>query len=482
MNMMPKLSLAKNKNNLRVAFFADLYIQGNKLQVQTDVGAPSKYIPKQTQKVLNDINPDLVFGLGDLTAVSSRQDWRGYKKWLSGINAPVLDIFGNHDRNYTVFNEDNYGEEYFSLIGRIADTKAVKIGNQIFIFISEEHNPEGDENLLTSTIPEKRFRFIEKILKKYSSENNVFVLSHTLLKGTTALSNEWSFNDTNDWQFISEKMMNLFKRYPVIGHLTGHTHIDYRYRAWVKNIDGTKRDKKDGKFVDGRDIDSLPNNYFLNMACVDVAHGWFGCNFAFLRELGKTTAKSKQSPLRKLYMKYEEHGPELFDMFYKTPWGRFIGRGAVYYIDFLPGQEKVNLVTRWLAGNKDVETYPLNLNKKVDIGQKNLLFFDSDLSIRNKKNLSISRDDWFTLAPKQGGQGEFSKFFSKAKIIKGVKIEAVGLKNHQVQYRGSKNGGKNWSDWGNNSESLGKVNAIWLKINFQAGKKQARIIDIKLTD
>ncbi len=478
MTTMPKSLSAPNK--FRVAFFADLHIQGDKLEVQTDVGAPSKYIPLQAQKVLNEINPDVIFGLGDLTALSAPEDWAGYQKWLNGINAPVYDIFGNHDRDYTVFNRDHYGQEFYTLLGRLSDTKALQIGNQIFILVSEEHNPEGDENLLTSTIPEKRFKFIEKILKKYGQNNNIFILSHTLLRGTTALSNDWSFNDINDWRFITEKMMVLFNHYPVVAHLTGHTHLDYRYRSWVKNFDGSRRETKVGKFVNGSNYQVLPDVYFLNMPCVDSAHGWFGSNFALLRELGKTTAKTPRSPIRKWYMKYEEQGPALFDMFYKTIWGRFIGRSAVYYIDFIPGQKEIKVITRWLAGNKDVEQYPIKLNNKVKIN-KSVDFIGSDLSIQTKNNLSISRDDWFTIPADQTGQGEFSQRFKESSLIKGIKVNAVNLAEHNVKWKGTKDYGKSWSkDWLKDPLKLGKVNAVKLKIKFKAGSKKARIINIKL--
>ncbi len=467
-------------NKLRVAFFADIHFQGEKLEVQTDVGAPSKYIPKQAQKVLNQIAPDVIFGLGDLTAVSAPEDWRGYQRWLKGIKAPVYEIFGNHDRDYTVFNRDHYGQEFYTVLGRLADTKAVRIGNQIFILVSEEHNPEGDENLLTSTIPEKRFQFIEGILKKHSQKNNVFVLSHTLLRGTTALSNDWSFNDINDWQFISEKMMTLFDHYQVVGHLTGHTHLDYRYRSWVKNLDGSRRETKVGKFVNGSDFQALPNVYFLNMPCVDSAHGWFGSNFALLRELGKSTAKTPRSPVRKWYMKYEEQGPALFDMFYKTIWGRFIGRSAVYYIDFVEGRDEVKVVTRWLAGNKDVEDYSVKLNQPISLGPGKVKLVESDLSIENKKNLSISRDDWFVLSPNQQGWVKLSQVFSKLTTFKKVDIDACNLKNYSVQVKGSKDSGKTWSAWVDDLIELGRVNALKLKVSLAAGDKLARIRNIQV--
>ena len=124
---------------------------------------------------------------------------------------------------------------------------------------------------------------------------------------------------------------------PVVAHLTGHTHIDYRYRSRVRNIDGSKRGEKVGKFVDGGRYDSLPDVYFLNMPCVDTAHGWFGSNLAVLRALGKSTARARRSPVRKMFMKVEEKGPPFFDIVYRSPINNILGRAAIYDMDLVPG-------------------------------------------------------------------------------------------------------------------------------------------------
>jgi predicted MPP superfamily phosphohydrolase len=116
---------------IRVAFFADLHIRGNRLQSQTDFGAPSKIAARKAQEALNNIAPDYIFGLGDLTAESAAADWRGYRRWLNGVQAPVFDVFGNHDRDYTVFHTHRYGEEYFRVLGRVAGTKALRVGNTV---------------------------------------------------------------------------------------------------------------------------------------------------------------------------------------------------------------------------------------------------------------------------------------------------------------------------------------------------------------
>ncbi len=463
----------------RIAFFADLHIRGDELHSQTDFGAPSRVVPRKAREALNDIAPDYVFGLGDLTAESAPDDWRGYKRWVDSIDAPILDLFGNHDRDYTVFATHNYGEEYFSVLGRVTDTQALRVGNTIFVLISEEHNPEGNPTRLTSTVPAKRFQFLESILKHYSSDHNIFVLNHTLLRSTTALSDQWSFNDTGMWTSITKKFFRLFREYPVVGHITGHTHIDYRYRARVRDLDGIPRKRKDGKFVDGRAHSSLPDVSFLNMPCVDTAHGWVGSNFAVLRELGKSTAKAQKSPFRRLFMSIEEKGPPLFDILYRSPISNILGRAAVYYIDLIPGRDYLTVTTRWLRKNRDVERYPVHLKQQVAADDGELELLASDLSIRTKKNLTITLDDWFAVAAGERGSATFSQSFPRPVVTEGVTIKASDLSAYTVRWKGSRTGGRDWSgQWQEDPQALGRVNAVMLDMGFEASGKDAAVADI----
>jgi len=465
--------------SIRIAFFADLHIRRDKLQAQTDFGAPSRVVPRKARQALNTVEPDYVFGLGDLTAESSPEDWRGYKKWLEGIDAPVFDVFGNHDRDYTVFTTHNYGEEYFTVLGRVADTKALRIGNAIFVLISEEHNPEGGPTRLTSTVSEKRFRFLESILEEYADDHNVFVLSHTLLRGTTALSTDWNFNDTREWKIITEKFFRLFDQYPVVAHLTGHTHIDYRYRARARDIDGVRRNGKVGKFLDGRTYESLPDITFLNMPCVDTAHGWVGSNFALLRELGKSTAKARKSPFRKLYMGIEEKGPPFFDILYRSRINNVLGRAAIYYVDLVPGQDRVTVTTRWLRKDRDVEYYPLQLRRPFEATEGSMELLASDLSVRTKENLLVPRDDWFLLPTNEAGSAAFSQRFPEPVSIEGLRVDATNLASYAVRWKGSRDGGQTWDDdWQAEPRELGEVDAVLIEMSFRAGDEAASIADI----
>lgn len=464
---------------IRIAFFADLHIRRDKLQAQTDLGAPSRLIARKAQKALNDVNPDVVFGLGDLTAESDPEDWEGYRKWLEGIHAPVFDILGNHDRDYTVFSRHQYAEQYFRLLGRVSGTKALSIGNTVFVLISEEHNPEGAADRLTSTVPSKRFQFLEHVLKTYGDHSNIFVLSHTLLRGTTALSNAWGFNDTRAWTAITKRFFSVFDEHPVVAHLTGHTHIDYRYRSYVRNIDGSPRGKKVGKFVDGRKNNTLPNVYFLNMPCVDTAHGWFGSNFALLREAGKSTARARRSPVRKLYMRLEEKGPPVFDVVYRSPINNVLGRAAIYHMDLVPGQDRAAVTTRWLRPNKDVERHVIDLHHAVDLDSREVRHLTSDLSLRTKRNLTIRRDDWFEVPAREQGWGVFSQRFSELASIEGLRVESVGLRDYSVRWKGSRDGGKTWNEpWRRDPQALGRVNAVMLEMDLWAGDDPALVRDI----
>jgi len=468
---------------IRIAFFADLHIQGNKIQSQTDIGAPTKIIPQKTQQALNKLKPDFIFGLGDQTTYGAKKDWLGYKKWLKGVNAPVFEVLGNHDRDYTILTCQNTGKDYFQVLKKTSDTTVYKIGNFIFILVSEEHNPESGKHDFTSTIPEKSFQFIQNILKKYSKNNNIFILNHTPILGTTALSDEWVFNDLKHWKKISKKYLALFKKYQVLAHLTGHIHIDYRFKNSPININGKQVSKKIGKFINGKNFSYLPSTYFLNMPCVDVAHGWAGDLIPkwVLRIFARNSFKSWGTFFAKFYFKNERFGPPLWDWFSKTKFRKKLKSSAIYYLDIYPNKKELKIITHRINDFKDVETYPLQLKYKSKLSSKNLKLLSSDLSLIHKKNLTIGKHNWFKVKKGKTGFGEFSKSFTKPTRIKGVKVIGKNLGKYQIKYQASKDNGKTWNKtWIKDPQKLGKINAIKLKIKFYSSSSCVQIKDIKI--
>ncbi len=475
------------EDNVRIGFFADPHFKNEEGGVQADIGRASLEIPLNTKVAINSFNPDYIFCLGDLTAYSQPEEWEAYENWINELNAPVFDLLGNHDRDYSVFSEDNYGREYFTELGRVSDTTAWKMGNNVFILISEEHDYEGDGNDLSSVIPDKRFDFIEEQLKKYSDSNNVFILSHSPLTGITAFSETWFNGRSESWIGITRKYLEMFEDYPVIAHISGHIHMDYRTIDRPNDHDGNRGAENVGKFVYGPDIDNtkikyhpgqLPDMYFLNMPCVDIAHGLFDILHSWLVRSGVgvlvpirnlISHKAEGAAALKLFMRLDGFGLPFVDMFHNPVTSYFMGRSAVYYVDFGKGDESVDIITRWVGANKDVERYSLNLSHPVELGDREMEFVDSDLSLRSKDNLIITVNDWFKIKNNTVARGEFSKRYPEKILINGLSIEGQTPGIYSVKWKGSEDGGKTWSEsWYNDPKDLGEVDAILLKINFES--------------
>ncbi len=476
------------ENGVRLAFFSDIHIQNSEQEVQTDIGAPSSEISKNTKIALNTVKPDYIFSTGDLTTHTEPDEWEGYNRWIENLEAPVFDILGNHDRDHLP-NWGTYGTGYFTRLGRVSGTKVLKLGNNVFILISEEHNPEFDNNNLASTIPQKRFEFVEKYLKKYSESNNIFIINHVPLSGTTAYSKTWFYGLNKNWTTITKKFMTLLENYDVTVHISGHTHFDYRWKDEPNDQDGTTGVENIEKFISGKKITNsarlhapyrLPETYFLNMPAADFAHGWLS-RFNFIASpQGNPTTKTDGGP-GNFYSKYEEIGPSLTDILHSPETSSFLGRGAIYYTDFVENQEEIKIITRWASGNSDVEKYEVKLEHPVKLENEKLSFVASDLSLREKDNLIITRDNWFKIK-KKTGFGTFSKKYRKKQNIVGLKIENYNLKSYDVKWKGSKDSGETWQNtWHQNPENMGEVNAVKMKIKFHSKiKETAYIEDIEI--
>ncbi len=449
----------------RVAFFADIHFQASLHQVQTDFGGPSRRIPTLTKQALVSIDPDLAFCLGDATAFGSEQDWQAYGDWKTQFDFPIYTIFGNHDRNYNVWTEDNSGLEFFTILGNVSDTKAMKLGNIIFILVSEEHNAESNGQGFTSTVPTKRFKFIEKILNQYAHSYNIFVLSHTPVMGTTVLSDEWICNDPWIWQNVSNNYLELYQQYPIVAHLSGHTHIDYRKKDRVKLPDGQMSPNRIGKFVNGQDHAQLPNNYFLNMPCVATSHGWLSGRSNLLRRLTKNSYQTWRTPFRSFYQQQEANGPHLWDFLIKNK-VKWIGRSAMYYFDLICGKKKATLKTRWIEANQDDESYQLNFNYPYQTESNQLNLLTSDLSLRDHDGIIINHNHWFSIEV-ESARAEFSQFFQKSRKITGLEIISSQQIAYSTQWKGKTNLNHDWSDsWVDDPQKLGDVKAVLLSVDF----------------
>ncbi len=489
-----------NENKVRLAFFADPHIITADQGTETDIGGPGYDAPRDAIYAINHCKPDYTFGVGDLTAHTTENEWIGYDNWENKINSPVFDILGNHDKEH-LYGVGSSGTGYFTKVGRVSDTKVLKMGNNVFILVSEEHDPEGDGDYLMSTIPKKRFEFVEKQIKKHSENHNIFIMNHTPLPYTAAFSTTWFYGRNPRWKHISKKFKDLLREYEnsVDVHMSGHIHTDYRMRDDPLDQDFTEGAENVGKFVNGAKIDesirkyrprSLPHVYFLNMPVVDIYHNWGAARFGFfgtvISKLDINPATKKTTPAaQRQRIKSGMSGPPIMDILHTSKNSYITGRSAIYYFDMEKGSERVNLVTRWAGGNRDRENYPIMLSNPIKLGDREMHFVASDLSLRKKDNdLEIQLDNWFKIMKGTQGFGEFSKaFYQENKIVTGLSIENYYLENYSAEWQGSTDYGKTWvSSWHQEPQDMGQVNAVKVKIHFNAeDTRPAFIEDIKLT-
>ncbi len=468
---------------MRIAFFADLHIYNDKVASQTDLGGPSRLIPKRLKEELNKIQPDLIFNLGDSTAFGSTKEWQNYNRWRSEVNAPIYEIFGNHDRSYNVHCLENVGEEFFTILGWDSDTKALKVGNNVFILVSEEYSPAGSKDMFTATIPNKRFDFIEKVLQKYSTENNIWVLSHTPISGTTVLSTRWMCNNPQVWWQISNKYLELYRKYKVLAHFTGHTHIDYRLKLKVKDQNGRFSEKRRGSLLNGRKYKDLSNTYFLNLPCVDIAHGWLSGRFPFLIKLDDSYKHWEKNKLRNAQLYLDSKGLELIDMIIKKRWDRNLGRSAIYYMDLIDGDKVSEIVTRDIALRNDVSKYQLKLNNEIKNIMESPEIVETDLALQYRDNLVVDHDFWFKVEGNSTGVGVFTQKFGDPVSIGKVKVIGTGIDRLESKfwYKSCDEGGGRAVDWVDDPKKLKASKIIKIKGEFKNESEEVvRIKDVRL--
>ncbi len=482
-------------NGVRIGIFADPHLADKEEGTETDIVGTSYEAPKDAKIALNSINADYLFGLGDLTAHTLENEWIGYDSWENDLNADnVFDILGNHDRNH-LHNLGSYGTEYFTKLDRVSGTKVLKMGNNVFILISEEHDWESDGDRLMSSIPERTFDYVRVYLEKYSENNNVFVMSHTPISKTNAFSYTWFYGSNEHWIKTSEKYKDLLNNFDVTAHISGHVHTDYRQRDDPLDEDGTEGVENVGKFVSGEKInasdriyspENLPETYFLNMPVVDYAHNWIGARFAFLTGLVDVDNIHPATQFRTREEMVEKgiegkKGPNLFDFFHSSKNSIITGRGAIYYFEMQENDESLNIVTRWIGGNQDVEEYEMDLDHPLELDDEKMHFVSSMLSLRRTDNLEIERDNWFRINAGKMGEGVFSKKFSGPVNVSGAEVDSYYLDNYSIEWSGSVDGGESWQEWEDSSEDLGEVNAIKLRIVFDApDSRPAYVEDINL--
>ncbi len=419
--------------------------------------------------------PDYICNLGDVTAHSETAEWEGYRKWKEQIPGVIYEVLGNHDRD-NIPDVGSYGTEFFTQLGNASDTRALQLGNMIFILVSEEHNPEHAGNEVMSTIPRKRLRFIRDLLEQYASSHNVFVLSHTPITGTVALSDTWFMQPNKHWRQVSTAFLDILHGFPVAAHISGHIHSDYRKQAPVTGVGPASRR---GKFVRGEDIGVHNGMHFLNMPCIDIAHGWFPARASCIRRWSQRMMSTRASGnCVELAARLEGLRIPLFDLIRASPFGKLLGRSALYYAVPEEESKELAIITRWIEGNQDVETWKVPLHHPIEQGDGVMRTIAADVSIRAKENCRIGAGDWFFVPAGTEGRVTLSTEFPTKQHVRDVQIASRHLASYTTRWKGSTDGGGTWSpQWRHDPQELGAVNAVLCEMKLRPETENNAVIE-----
>jgi len=432
-------SSAPDGKGVRLAFMTDMQFDGPAKDGHR-FGLAEQGNPKNGEgynialyawQAMMEVKPDLIFDAGDLSADGEDEEFLVYRDWMLAMPAPVYPVMGNHDRQHDWFKP--YGRGFFSILGQGSATRTLKVGNLVFILISQDHIQlgHGPDKEGIDPISTQKQEWIRGQLKKYAgADNNIFLIMHYPLNNTTAFSDRWWRTNHPGWKRTSNELKELLTEYQkdVVAVLSGHIHMQWDWKDTPDDRWDRKGEVENvGFFVDGRKINSeereygphqLPEVHFLNLQALDWPHG----------------------PARE---------------------------PTVYFADAKPGSREFELLTMRIEDKKIVDRYPIRLPHPVDVGDGKLRFMESDLGIFEKDlTVKIEEDDWFLIPKGEKGTVEFQQEWAEPVTILGVTVEAEGGRHANVLYKAADHPLGDWPDWKEEPPKGAKL--LRVRIDFKA--------------
>mgnify|MGYP006288070425 CR=1 FL=1 len=327
-------------------------------------------IPIQSRDAVNSVNPDYIFDMGDLTESGQEEEYKAYHEWASSLEGQVFPIQGGHDREHR--EGDPYGTGFFTEGDFHSPTCVLKMGNNIFILISEDRYYYQEEGIWLHHVTDQLHDWIEEKLEEYAVNNtNIFIFEHCPLKNTVAWSDgEWWATGDDPWEDVSERWMELLTTYEdhVVAHISGHMHTHYAWEDTPNDVeeygfgDGDQGVENVGHFVNGNETEALPDVYFLNPQALCYTHGsaW---------------------------------------PYYET--------SAIYYYDLEPMANNFTIKTRDIHTKMDVDSYIVKTDFPINISDGKMRFIESKTTIVSKHKADVCEKNW--LEVKKGSIITFHK-------------------------------------------------------------------------
>ena len=160
----------------------------------------------------NDLEPDMVAIVGDLTGEGYRKEFELAKRYLDGLTCPnVLYAMGNHDAK-------NVGYRYFEdLFGDRSGSRVIPFqGGEAKVVILDSSKPDLDEG----EVGREYYGWIDSELRDWERGPKILLIHHHVLAvpGTGRDSN--ILRDAGD-------VMALLREVEVDLVLSGHRHVPY---------------------------------------------------------------------------------------------------------------------------------------------------------------------------------------------------------------------------------------------------------------
>jgi len=467
---LPCLSMA-DEERVRIGFFSDIHFErpakeGTKFGgVEIDGSLKADFeLPVLAKSTIEAVAPDILFDSGDMTAHGETGEYEAYRDWRNALDVPVYPVMGNHDRQHNS-PQLPYGTGFYSVLGYGSATRVLKLGNLVFILVSEDHHYEF--NSLDAAISTQKFQWIENQLDRFSDgNNNIFIVEHYPIKETVAWSDSYyglggfyMFGSPGwfdwwwaPWKRTSQEWKELLEKYEdsVIAHISGHIHLPYGWKDVPEDReiygygDGDWKVENVGQFVSGKEINEnpgdrppykLPEVYFLNIRALDYNH-----------------------------QAASDHEPS----------------AAVYYADFAQDKESISLNAVDIVTGQPLGSYRVETDHPIDLGDGEIRFINSDLGIRSKEEtVIITEDSWFKVKRGESGLVTFQKEWAEKVTISGVSIISEGGRHGRIYYKDSRDGGETWGNW--STEPPREVDILQIKTYFHAGKESDMLVeDVKI--
>ena len=201
----------KEPKNLNITLLGD---------PQVDIIDDVHHVDKLVTQELNKEDVDFIIPLGDLT-FDNHDMFAPLSASLGLIGAPVFNVMGNHDQNYNAKHFNDRDADFEKFFG--PSYYAYEFGSELCLVLNNIY-PKGDKGYV-GKLDEDQYVFVNEVLNQMKQKHqSIYVFMHIPLE------------EMEDHQ----RVLNLFKAFPEVMIVAGHTHTQYQKSFARENLPAVK--------------------------------------------------------------------------------------------------------------------------------------------------------------------------------------------------------------------------------------------------